>query len=131
VSLAIAKKSVSTIGSVSASVSIFSPGQTLYWILKDGMDRVQESVTYDMPFATEKESADDCSASVRFFRYEYKCGTNGSSRQKMFERTWAFTVPRLMAALVMSVHLKIQHCLKIRRLSVELTQFIVRQSQKR
>ncbi|CAJ1946112.1 unnamed protein product [Cylindrotheca closterium] len=67
------------------------PGQTLYWILKDGSDTTQEDVTIPMPFVTE--GSDSCESSARCFNYQYKCGTDGSPRQSRFERTWAFTIP--------------------------------------
>lgn len=65
------------------------PGQTLYWILKDGEDSVQESKSYSMTY----DSNTGCEAAVQCSNYEYKCGSTGSDVQKKKERTWAFTIP--------------------------------------
>jgi len=69
------------------------PGQTLYWILKDGSDKVEEDPhpTYTKTYTDASGAA--CSAAVECSNFDYKCGTTGSDQQKKFERTWAFTIP--------------------------------------
>ncbi|CAJ1968920.1 unnamed protein product [Cylindrotheca closterium] len=69
------------------------PGQTLYWILKDGEDSTQEDRSYIKPYFDAAGADTGCTGQVRCFNYEYKCGTTGNDVQKEKERTWAFTIP--------------------------------------
>ncbi|CAJ1946111.1 unnamed protein product [Cylindrotheca closterium] len=68
------------------------PGDTLYWILKDGGSTIEEDVTYDLPYTVAGET-EDCSNTVRCFNGEYNCGENDNKAQQARERTWSFTIP--------------------------------------
>eukprot|EP00980_Cylindrotheca_fusiformis_P029988 scaffold24151_cov411-Cylindrotheca_fusiformis.AAC.1 len=57
------------------------PGQTLYWILKDGSDKsFTDSGTYDFQYDAE------CNAKIKCQSYLEDCG--GNDNQKQMERTW-------------------------------------------
>ncbi|CAJ1968918.1 unnamed protein product [Cylindrotheca closterium] len=70
------------------------PGQTLYWVLKDGNtnDNPGEDVTYTKSF-TVNGADTGCTSNVRCFNEEYNCGAKYNKAQAPKERTWAFTIP--------------------------------------
>eukprot|EP00980_Cylindrotheca_fusiformis_P022982 scaffold9979_cov130-Cylindrotheca_fusiformis.AAC.1 len=63
------------------------PGETLYWVLKDGNSPSTTEVLNDV-FTDE---ATDCQATVTCEAYLENCG--GQSNQWAKERTWTFTIP--------------------------------------
>ncbi|CAJ1959971.1 unnamed protein product [Cylindrotheca closterium] len=69
------------------------PGDTLYWILKDGNDAVIEDPNpkrFDFTF----HPTVGCEAEVHCFNHEYRCGGGKpDDEQSKKERTWAFTIP--------------------------------------
>lgn len=64
------------------------PGDTLYWILKDGNNNVQEASGLTFP-----KIVNGCAVEVACGNYEYNCGSNQIDSQMKKERTWAFTIP--------------------------------------
>jgi hypothetical protein len=62
------------------------PGQTLYWILKDGAASANETLKeYTFNYAT------GCDADITCINNLEKCA--GGTQQQEFERTWRFTIP--------------------------------------
>jgi hypothetical protein len=64
------------------------PGQTLYWILKDGSD--QNTVEPGKKYVFASADA-DCNAEVSCDNNMEKCA--GGTNQQIMERTWMFKIP--------------------------------------
>jgi hypothetical protein len=64
------------------------PGQTLYWILKDGSDSTIET---EKPYSFTYDNESGCDAEVSCVSNLKQCG--GGDTQQLMERTWMFKIP--------------------------------------